>query len=151
MSIHSDRTRDMLLNPELLIPPRPTISNMQWISGTQHVTVADMDLLSTLPTHCYPFPANIPQSVVPIVHRPNACSPNSAPKPSKRVAQHELQQMLELDHPALIHHIPHRPRQRTRAGVHGHHVSSMSERRSWVRWVTAWIRCSRIVPDGLLM
>lgn len=36
----------MLLNPELLIPPRPTISNIQWISGTQHVTPADMDLLS---------------------------------------------------------------------------------------------------------
>ncbi|KAH7095055.1 lethal giant larvae like, C-terminal-domain-containing protein [Paraphoma chrysanthemicola] len=38
-------TKDMLLNPELLIPPRPTISNIQWISGTQHVTPADMDLL----------------------------------------------------------------------------------------------------------
>lgn len=37
----------MLMNPELLIPPRPTISNIQWISGTQHVTPADMDLLST--------------------------------------------------------------------------------------------------------
>ncbi|KAF1839555.1 hypothetical protein BDW02DRAFT_563609 [Decorospora gaudefroyi] len=40
-----DRTKDMLLNPDLLIPPRPTISNIQWISGTQHVTAADMDLL----------------------------------------------------------------------------------------------------------
>jgi len=37
--------RDTLLNPELLIPPRPTISNMQWISGTQYVTLEDMDLL----------------------------------------------------------------------------------------------------------
>jgi syntaxin-binding protein 5 len=36
------------MNPELLIPPRPTISNIQWISGTQHVTPADMDLLSKL-------------------------------------------------------------------------------------------------------
>jgi syntaxin-binding protein 5 len=33
------------MNPELLIPPRPTISNLQWIAGTQHVTPADMDLL----------------------------------------------------------------------------------------------------------
>lgn len=33
------------MNPELLIPPRPTISNLQWISGTQHVTPEDMDLL----------------------------------------------------------------------------------------------------------
>jgi syntaxin-binding protein 5 len=41
-----DQSKDTLLNPELLIPPRPTISNMQWISGTQYVTPADMDLLS---------------------------------------------------------------------------------------------------------
>jgi WD40 repeat protein len=40
-----ERTKDVLLNPELLIPPRPTISNIQWISGTQYVTPADMDLL----------------------------------------------------------------------------------------------------------
>ncbi|KAJ4348349.1 Lethal(2) giant larvae sro7 [Didymosphaeria variabile] len=40
-----DQTRDTLLNPELLIPPRPTISNIQWISGTQYVTLEDMDLL----------------------------------------------------------------------------------------------------------
>ncbi|KAH8727170.1 lethal giant larvae like, C-terminal-domain-containing protein [Phaeosphaeriaceae sp. PMI808] len=40
-----DPTKDMLLNPDLPIPPRPTISNVQWISGTQHVTSADMDLL----------------------------------------------------------------------------------------------------------
>ncbi|KAJ4412803.1 Lethal(2) giant larvae sro7 [Didymella pomorum] len=40
-----DMSRDTLMNPELLIPPRPTISNMQWISGTQYVTPADMDLL----------------------------------------------------------------------------------------------------------
>lgn len=36
------------MNPDLLIPPRPTISNIQWISGTQYVTPADMDLLSKL-------------------------------------------------------------------------------------------------------
>ncbi|KAF1956724.1 hypothetical protein CC80DRAFT_472401 [Byssothecium circinans] len=40
-----DQTRDTLLNPNLLIPPRPTISNLQWISGTQYVTLEDMDLL----------------------------------------------------------------------------------------------------------
>jgi hypothetical protein len=44
--LNLDRTKDTLINPELLIPPRPTISNMQWISGTQYVTPADMDLLS---------------------------------------------------------------------------------------------------------
>lgn len=39
------RSLDKLFNPEAIIPPRPTISNMQWISGTQHVTPADMDRL----------------------------------------------------------------------------------------------------------
>ena len=39
------RSLDKLFNPEALIPPRPTISNMQWISGTQYVTPADMDKL----------------------------------------------------------------------------------------------------------
>ena len=38
-------SEDRLFNPELLIPPRPTISNIQWISGTQYVTPADMDVL----------------------------------------------------------------------------------------------------------
>ncbi|KAF2084580.1 hypothetical protein K490DRAFT_59546 [Saccharata proteae CBS 121410] len=38
-------SQDMLFNPNMLIPPRPTISNIQWISGTQHVTPADMDIL----------------------------------------------------------------------------------------------------------
>ena len=36
---------DLLVNPELATPPRPTISNLQWISGTQHVSPADLDLL----------------------------------------------------------------------------------------------------------
>lgn len=44
----SERAKDVLLNPGLLIPPRPTISNIQWISGTQYVTPADMDLLSKM-------------------------------------------------------------------------------------------------------
>ena len=39
------RSHDKLFNPEALIPPRPTISNMQWISGTQYVTPADIDKL----------------------------------------------------------------------------------------------------------
>ncbi|KAF3068002.1 Lethal [Trichoderma lentiforme] len=36
---------DRLINPEISIPPRPTISNLQWISGTQHVSPLDLDLL----------------------------------------------------------------------------------------------------------
>lgn len=39
------RSQDKLFNPEALIPPRPTISNIEWISGTQYVTPADMDTL----------------------------------------------------------------------------------------------------------
>ncbi|KAF7883079.1 hypothetical protein EAF00_011568 [Botryotinia globosa] len=39
------RSQDKLFNPEALIPPRPTISNLQWISGTQYVSPTDLDLL----------------------------------------------------------------------------------------------------------
>ncbi|KAK4131408.1 hypothetical protein BT67DRAFT_485966 [Trichocladium antarcticum] len=36
---------DTLINPQLALPPRPTISNLQWISGTQYVSPTDLDLL----------------------------------------------------------------------------------------------------------
>ncbi|QPH10514.1 hypothetical protein C2857_001855 [Epichloe festucae Fl1] len=36
---------DILINPKLECPPRPTISNLQWISGTQYVSPLDLDLL----------------------------------------------------------------------------------------------------------
>jgi syntaxin-binding protein 5 len=39
------RSQDQLFNPKVMIPPRPTISNMQWISGTQYVSPIDLDLL----------------------------------------------------------------------------------------------------------
>lgn len=39
------RSQDKIFNPEALIPPRPTISNLQWMSGTQYVTPAEMDKL----------------------------------------------------------------------------------------------------------
>jgi hypothetical protein len=42
-------SEDKLFNTEAIIPPRPTISNLQWISGTQFVSPADMDVLSKLP------------------------------------------------------------------------------------------------------
>ncbi|KAJ5095355.1 hypothetical protein NUU61_004711 [Penicillium alfredii] len=38
-------SQDRLYNPEAVIPQRPTITNIQWISGTQYVTPADMDVL----------------------------------------------------------------------------------------------------------
>lgn len=41
-----NRSKDVVFNPELLIPPRPTISGVQWLTGTQYVTPADLDLLS---------------------------------------------------------------------------------------------------------
>jgi hypothetical protein len=34
-----------MINPEVEIPPRPTISNLQWISGTQYISPTDLDLL----------------------------------------------------------------------------------------------------------
>ncbi|KAF2760853.1 hypothetical protein EJ05DRAFT_530647 [Pseudovirgaria hyperparasitica] len=40
-----NKARDGLFNPELMFPPRPTISNFQWMSGTQYVTPLDLDLL----------------------------------------------------------------------------------------------------------
>lgn len=43
----SDLTRslDKLFNVEALIPPRPTISNVEWMTGTLHVTPSDIDAL----------------------------------------------------------------------------------------------------------
>ncbi len=38
-------SQDRLFNPSAPIPPRPTISNLQWISGTQYITPSDMDVL----------------------------------------------------------------------------------------------------------
>ncbi|KAI0205982.1 lethal giant larvae like, C-terminal-domain-containing protein [Astrocystis sublimbata] len=40
-----ENTADKLINPDLAIPPRPTISNVQWLSGTQYISPADLDLL----------------------------------------------------------------------------------------------------------
>lgn len=36
---------DTLINPELSMPPRPTISSLQWVSGVQYVSPTDLDLL----------------------------------------------------------------------------------------------------------
>ena len=36
---------DTLFNPLLTVPPRPTISNLQWVTGTQYITPSDMDIL----------------------------------------------------------------------------------------------------------
>ncbi|ROW02543.1 hypothetical protein VMCG_06151 [Cytospora schulzeri] len=36
---------DKLVNPAAAVPPRPTISNMQWLSGTQYVSPTDLDIL----------------------------------------------------------------------------------------------------------
>ena len=39
------KSQEKLFNPQALIPPRPTISNVQWLSGTQYVSPTDLDLL----------------------------------------------------------------------------------------------------------
>ncbi|KKA28967.1 hypothetical protein TD95_000892 [Thielaviopsis punctulata] len=36
---------DTMINPDLDIPPRPTISGLQWIAGTQYISLSDFDLL----------------------------------------------------------------------------------------------------------
>ncbi|KAL4918546.1 lethal giant larvae like, C-terminal-domain-containing protein [Aspergillus aurantiobrunneus] len=38
-------SEDQLFNPQVAPPPRPTITNLQWISGTQYISPADMDIL----------------------------------------------------------------------------------------------------------
>ncbi|THC99005.1 hypothetical protein EYZ11_001479 [Aspergillus tanneri] len=40
------RSEDRLFNVQAVLPPRPTITNIQWISGTQYVSPADMDILT---------------------------------------------------------------------------------------------------------
>ena len=40
-----ENSADTMINPKLDAPPRPTISNIEWISGTQHVSVLDLDIL----------------------------------------------------------------------------------------------------------
>ena len=39
------QSQDRLFDPVKLIPPRPTISNLQWIAGTQYITPSDLDIL----------------------------------------------------------------------------------------------------------
>ena len=44
LDMHSQNI-DRLYNPQAVMPPRPTISNLQWMAGTQYITPADMDML----------------------------------------------------------------------------------------------------------
>jgi syntaxin-binding protein 5 len=44
--LQRQQSQDRLFNPEALIPQRPTISNLQWMAGTQYVSPTDMDVLS---------------------------------------------------------------------------------------------------------
>lgn len=46
--LYRRQSEDQLYNPQVVMPPRPTITNIQWISGTQYVSPADMDILSSL-------------------------------------------------------------------------------------------------------
>jgi syntaxin-binding protein 5 len=39
------RSLDKLFNTQAVIPPRPTISSLQWIAGTQYCSPTDLDLL----------------------------------------------------------------------------------------------------------
>lgn len=39
------KSQDKLYNKDAIIPPRPTISNLQWISGIQYCSPTDLDLL----------------------------------------------------------------------------------------------------------
>lgn len=37
--------QDVLYNPNTPPPPRPTISNLQWLTGAQYISTTDLDLL----------------------------------------------------------------------------------------------------------
>lgn len=52
----------LLYNPQLAVPPRPTISNLQWIAGTQHITAEQLAELI--------FPNRPPPPRQPIVPKP---------------------------------------------------------------------------------
>lgn len=39
------KSLDRLYNSEAVVPPRPTISTLQWVSGTQYISPLDLDLL----------------------------------------------------------------------------------------------------------
>lgn len=39
------KSQDLLYTPNALIPPRPTISTVQWVTGTQYITPTDIDVL----------------------------------------------------------------------------------------------------------
>jgi hypothetical protein len=43
--LHLPPSSDQLFDPAKVVPPRPTISNLQWIAGTQYITPSDMDVL----------------------------------------------------------------------------------------------------------
>lgn len=70
-------SEDQLFNPQAFIPPRPTITNIQWISGTQYVSSADMDILSTYTAGFrmvgFSFVLTVSQSEALIDRHPNGC------------------------------------------------------------------------------
>ncbi|KAI9794669.1 MAG: hypothetical protein M1835_006483 [Candelina submexicana] len=39
------KSQDKLFNPDAILPPRPTISNLQWLSGTQFISPTDLEIL----------------------------------------------------------------------------------------------------------
>ncbi|KAI9724957.1 MAG: hypothetical protein M1812_000233 [Candelaria pacifica] len=39
------KSQDRLFNTDAVLPPRPTISNLQWLSGTQFISPVDLDIL----------------------------------------------------------------------------------------------------------
>ena len=49
------RSLDKVFNIDALIPPRPTISNMQWLSGTTYITPSDIDKLSKSISSVFPL------------------------------------------------------------------------------------------------
>lgn len=47
------RSMDKMFNPEIVPPPRPTISNIQWLASSSYMAPADLDKLSKWPLSPY--------------------------------------------------------------------------------------------------
>ncbi|KAK5699787.1 Lethal(2) giant larvae sro7 [Elasticomyces elasticus] len=96
-------SEDRLFNPQAVIPPRPTISNIQWVTGTQYITPADLDTLISGPDRP-PSKRMIAQQAADaeqarLVGRPGASKQPGAPAGSQETywayAQRQIQERTE--------------------------------------------------------
>ncbi|CAI7635727.1 unnamed protein product [Penicillium glandicola] len=81
-------SNDNLYNPEAVVPQRPTITNVQWISGTQYISPADMDILIGGPERP-PSKQMVEQMKLEDQERRRALKEGRAPPPSAQDSSQE--------------------------------------------------------------